>query len=141
MLELVPLYRLEMTPGRPRLLRGGPLGTRSIVMMSEGQMVGDRIRGKVLQLTGDWMTVSPDGRVATLDVRGLLETDDGAVIYTHCMGRTDMSRGPGMAPLYAAPLFETGDLRYAWLNRIVSVAKGGYNMVANKIELDVFEVR
>jgi hypothetical protein len=26
--------------------------------------------------------------------------------------------------VYAAPLFETGDERYAWLNRIQAVAKG-----------------
>ena len=62
--------------------------------------------------------------VGTLDVRALLETDDGALIYTWYHGRLDLSQGPGTSPAYAAPLYETGDERYAWLNLIQAVAKG-----------------
>jgi hypothetical protein len=93
------------------------------------------------QPTGDRLTFSPDERVATLDVRGLAETDDGALVYAHYAGRTDVSRGPGTAPLYAAPLFETGDDRYAWLNRIQAVAKGTVSPDASEIAFDVYEVR
>jgi hypothetical protein len=37
------------------------------------------------------------------------------------------------------PRFETGDARYAWLNRIVCVATGARHTDA--VELEVFEVR
>ena len=36
------------------------------------------------------------------------------------------------------PVFETGDLRYLWLNDIVSVAMGG--AISNGVKYDVFEV-
>ena len=71
----------------------------------------------------DWMTVNA-AMLGTLDVRALLETDDGALIYTWYHGRLDLSQGPGASPAYAAPLYETGDERYAWLNKIQAVAKG-----------------
>ncbi len=38
-------------------------------------------------------------------------------------GRRDFSQGMD-APIYTAPKFETGDDRYAWLNKIQAVAKG-----------------
>jgi hypothetical protein len=54
--------------------------------------------------------VGPDG-TGTLDMRAVVETDDGALIFLHYQGRVDLSAGPGAplyaAPLYAAPLFET----------------------------------
>lgn len=139
-IELVPLYRLVMKGGEQRLVPGGPLGTRLIVPITEGRLEGDRIRGKVLELTGDWLTISDDG-VATLDVRALFETDDGALVYASYRGRTDVSNGPGSAPLYTAPLFETGDERYAWLNRIQAVAKGALSDGGSEITFDVYEVR
>jgi hypothetical protein len=37
------------------------------------------------------------------------------------------------------PHFETGDARYAWLNRIVCVATGARRAMA--VELEVFEVK
>ena len=45
--------------------------------------------------------------------------DDFVVTYG---GRIDLSKGPGQSPVYAAPLFETGDERYAWLNLVQAVA-------------------
>jgi hypothetical protein len=38
-----------------------------------------------------------------------------------------------------SPLFETGDPRYAWLNRIVCVGTGARRAAA--VELEFFEVR
>lgn len=59
-----------------------------------------------------------------LDVRYCVETDDGALVYVSYSGRVDLSGGTGAAPIYATPLFETGDPRYKWLNTIQAVAKG-----------------
>ena len=69
------------------------------------------MKGTVKGPGGDWVTSRPDGS-ALLDVRLLLETDDGAVILMQYKGILT----EGGARLRTAPLFETGDERYAWLN-------------------------
>ena len=43
------------------------------------------------------------------------------VVIVTCVGG---NFGGGQSPVYAAPLFETGDERYAWLNRVQAIAKG-----------------
>ncbi len=55
-----------------------------------------------------------------LDVRILLETDDGAVILMQYKG----IGVDGGENIRTAPLFETGDERYAWLNSVQAVAHG-----------------
>jgi len=82
----------------------------------------------------------PEG-TGTVDVRATLQTDDGAIIFVQYNGRLDASQGlqfPMTA--YVAPLFETGDERYAWLNRIQAVGKG---IVYEDLSLDYewYEVR
>ena len=62
-------------------------------------------------------------RIANLDVRVVVETDDGKLIYITYEGRADWSDGPGTKPIYMAPKFETSDDRYAWLN-VQAVGKG-----------------
>jgi hypothetical protein len=83
----------------------------------------------------DWLTIV--GPVGTLDVRGTFETDDGALVYVEYRGRTDTSKAG--APVYAAPLFETGDERYAWLNAIQAIGKGILH--GSELHYDWFEVR
>lgn len=139
--ELVLLYRLEMEVGPVRILADAPFGTRVIVPITRGRVEGDRIRGQTLELTGDWLTISADGAVGMLDIRGTVETDDGALIYASYKGRTDLSGGVGAAPLYAAPMFETGDERYRWLNLIQAVAKGEIAPDLSRITFEVYEVR
>src|SRR5215467_8341259 len=56
-------------------------GSRVIVNVRPGGWVkGPRITGKIIAPGGDWVTVTPSG-VSRLDVRLLIETDDGAHIY------------------------------------------------------------
>ena len=74
------------------------------------------------EAAADWLVVN--GPVGTLDVRATMETDDGAVVFLHYTGRTDVSGGPGASPIYVAPVFETGDPRYSWLNAVQAVGKG-----------------
>ena len=45
---------------------------------------------------------------------------------------------PALYYMRTTPLFETGDARYAWLNRMVCVATGARRAAA--VELDVYEV-
>jgi hypothetical protein len=68
----------------------------------------------------------------------MMETDDGAVIYVTYQGRRDFSQGLD-APIYTAPRFDTGDERYAWLNKIQAAAKG--NVEGTTLTYEVCELR
>ncbi|HEX6350976.1 MAG TPA: DUF3237 domain-containing protein [Candidatus Dormibacteraeota bacterium] len=140
--ELVPLAKLIAKLAPPMMLEGTPSGTRMIVEVSDLRLEGERIRARQKGVvSGDWVTISPDGKLATLDVRVTVETDDGALIFIHAQGRGDLSQGPGAAPIYSAPLFDTGDPRYAWLTKIQAISKGKVPPDMSWIEYEVYEAR
>src|SRR3712207_2327783 len=56
-----------------------PNGNRRVGLVAGGTFEGERLRGKVLPGGADWIIARPDGST-TLDVRIVLETDDGAAI-------------------------------------------------------------
>jgi Protein of unknown function (DUF3237) len=70
-----------------------------------------------------------------------METDDGALIFAHYNGHMDLSKGPGKAPVYTAPLYDTGDARYAWLNKVQAVANGVLSEDLSQLDLEIFELR
>lgn len=109
-------------------------GTRVIVPVTGGTFEGPKLKGTVSgQAGGDWVTARPDGSLR-LDVRITLVTDDGALIYTTYTGIGIVS-GDGRA-LRTAPLFETADPRYAWLNNVLGVATG--TSAENTVTYDVY---
>ena len=126
-----------------------PLGRRRIIPITGGRFWGERLSGRVLPGGADWQVIRPDG-VADLDARYTLETGDGALIsirnkgYRHgpdeVMQR--LAAGEAVDPtLYymrSTPWFETGDARYAWLNRIVCVGVGARRATA--VEFEFLEV-
>jgi hypothetical protein len=86
-----------------------------------------------------------------VDVRIQIETDDGAVIYVRYEGLIELNEASSAALMDRAaetswgdqyfrtsPRFETGDERYAWLNRTLFVACG--RVVAGGLEYEVFRV-
>ena len=91
-----------------------------------------------------------DGGIGRLDVRGTLETHDGARIYILYFGVLEMNDGVqaalasggstdyGDTYFMTQPRFETGDPRYAWLNAVVAVAEG--RVLHNAVEYRVFQV-
>ena len=136
--ELVPLCTIVIDLTDPMVLPNTPAGTRVIVEVSDFRVEGDRLRGKMKgAAAADWLTIGPDA-TGTLDVRATMETDDGALVFVHYRGRRDFSQGMD-APIYTAPMFETGDDRYAWLNKIQAVGKG--NVEGTTLTYDVYEVR
>jgi hypothetical protein len=117
-----------------------PAGTRVIVEITQGRLEGDRFKAALKgAASADWFTIGPGG-IGTVDFRGTLETDDGALIYLHGPGRCDLSGGMNsQAPLYGGALFETSDKRYKWLNSIAGAWKG---VVIDGIMFDeYFELR
>ena len=138
-MELVPLCTLEATIGGMHMIGTGPAGARTIAEVSGGSMSGERVNGTVKgNAAADWMLTSKDG-IATLDVRVVVETDDGALIYITYEGRADWSEGPGTKPIYMAPKFETSDERYTWLNSVQAVGKG--QLGPGTVTYEIAEVR
>lgn len=121
---------------KPAVLMNAPQGSRVIVPVTGGHFEGARLRGTVDNSGGDWVTLRADGSIK-LDVRALLHTDDGADIFIRYEGvgvRID-----GTLRIVTAPLFETGDERYAWLNSVQAVARG--ISTGDKVTYEVFAVQ
>ncbi len=113
------LFTLTADVSRAATIADGPIGTRVIVSCAGGSFDGPRIRGVVHGPSGDWVQIANDGALR-IDVRLLLRTDDGAdILMTYRGIAVD-----GGATIRAAPTFETGDERYAWLNTVQGVATG-----------------
>ena len=119
----------------PVAVGAGPYGTRMVFVVTDGSFEGKRLKGKILSGGGDWLLVGPDGW-GRLDVRAQFLTDDGAALYLTYTGLVEMNEkaqqalasggGTDFADQYfrTTPRFETGDPRYAWLNRTIFVAEG-----------------
>ena len=143
------LCKVEVTLEPARELGDTPLGRRRIIGITGGKFAGPRLSGRVLPGGADWQVIRADG-VADLDARYTLETGDGALIYVRNKGYRHgpdevmerLAAGEAVDPtLYymrTTPWFETGDARYAWLNRIVCLGTGARRAAA--VELEVFEV-
>jgi hypothetical protein len=115
------LFTMRATLGASQRIGRGPIGTRVIVPVTGGTFEGPKLSGVVMENGGDWVQVREDGSLR-LDVRITLHTADAANIY---MAYTGIGISvDGQNQLRTAPLFETGDERYAWLNRLQAVATG-----------------
>ena len=144
-MKLEPLFKAEITLAPPL-----ELGSRRIINITGGRFSGARLSGRVLPGGADWQVIRADG-VADLDARSTLETSDGALIYVRNHGYRHgpaevlkkIAAGENVDPaLYymrTSPLFETGDARYAWLNRIICVGTGARRPAA--VELEIWEVK
>lgn len=147
-LEHLVTYQATLKP--PVDVGTGPYGLRRIFDVTGGSFEGPRMRGKLLPSGGDWILVGPDGH-GRLDVRATLETHDGALVYLSYYGVIEMNEkivaalGKGVPSSYGdsyfmtTPRFETGDARYAWLNRIVCVGSGA--RLAAAVRIDFYAVQ
>jgi hypothetical protein len=108
--------------------------TLTIFHSDTGTVEGPRIKGRIVGPTADWLRAMPGGSLR-VDARMSLRTDDGADIYLQYGGviaiaPADFARmaagetlGADEMHFLTAPLFQTGDARYAWLNRVQAIGK------------------
>jgi hypothetical protein len=138
--ELEFLLEARVKPHLPPMDVGAMSnGQRVIYLIKGGTFEGPDLKGRVVPGAGaDWIRIRSDGS-GILDVRFCLETDDNALICVQWQGRVwcepenveyafdkEKADDPAGAWRYyfrAAPFFETGDERYAWLNNIIAVTK------------------
>lgn len=147
-LELAHLCDLNVELAAPIEMGTSPRGVRRIIPIIGGTVSG-RVSGRILNLGADWQTVFPDG-MAELDTRYAFETDDGALVdirnfgYRHGSEQTiaALARGEDVDPsayyMRTQPRFETGDPRYAWLNRMICVGTGSRQQAS--VHVSIFEV-
>lgn len=150
--ELRSRHLFTITMQLPPTLELGdtPAGNRRVFTVSGGDFAGDRLRGEVLAPASSDLVVLRADDSYQLDVRLILRTDDDALILMTYRGvrhaspevSARISRGERMAAsdyyLRTAPFFETSSLKYAWLNKVVSVGVGERQPEAVKYE--VFEI-
>jgi hypothetical protein len=119
----------------PQVLAGTPAGMRQIFIVEGGSVEGLRITGKILPGGGDWAMVRGDGAIQ-LDVRGTIQSDDGALIYITysglliadpaIFGRLLQAEDVKLNEyyFYINPVFQTGAPQYAWLNQRIAIGRG-----------------
>jgi Protein of unknown function (DUF3237) len=124
-IELKPLATATIQLRPPIAIDNGPFGSRQVFEVVSAEFRGERFSASLKGVAcADWLLVSADG-AATLDIRGTLETSDGAVVYINYYGKSDFSQGLNFPiTIFVAPRFETSDPRYAWLNKVQAVGKG-----------------
>ena len=144
--ERDPRSTLHVTLDPIREMGMGRAGARRIIPIVGGTVTGPRINGRILNLGADWQTLFADG-LAELDTRYAMETDDGATIeivnYGYRHGPKEVleavARGEPVDPasyyMRTHARLETGDDRYAWVNRTLFVGVGARNQSSVKVEL------
>jgi hypothetical protein len=137
-IELRPLFTIKAEVDAPPQLVGAvPHGyTRRVMCVSGGHFEGERLRGRVLPGGADVVLERPDGGLH-LDVRLVLETSAGEVIYMTYSGRRNgptpeimkkiVNREPiarGADYFRVAVQFETAAPRLQWLNDKIAIGTG-----------------
>lgn len=144
-----PLMSLKLRVSAMQSIGPAPGGDRRVGVVAGGTFSGDRLNGTVMEGGADWIIVRPDGCML-LDVRLVLQTDDGALIGLTYRG---LRHGPAnvMAKVAAGEpvdpssyyfrttiLFETSSEKYGWLNRVFGIGTG--SRTAAGPEYEIFEL-
>ena len=129
------LMTLKLAVNGMQAIGETPAGNRRIGLVAGGTFEGPKLKGTVLPGGADWIIGRPDG-VTTLDVRIVLQTDDGAAIGLQYRGlrhgpagvMAKVNSGQWVDPseyyFRTAITFETSAPKYAWLNKVFSIGTG-----------------
>lgn len=148
-LRCQPLFIFWIDVNAPYLIGTTPGYDRRIGEITGGRFEGERVHGKILSSGSDWQSLRSDG-TTTINVRMVMQTDDGALIGMTYQGMRHgpkevmerLGRGENVNPseyyFRITPYFETSSEKYGWLNRIVSVGYGA--RMAGGALYQVFEI-
>jgi hypothetical protein len=133
--ELLYKINLVLEPGIE--LGKTPLGKRVIYTVKGGNFSGPKLKGKVRPAGGDWV-LRLDSATTKLDVKLLLETDDGQLISNTYTGIV-RNNPDGTTYWRITPLFETSSKKYDWLNYVVAVGIG--KMSQGGVSYEVYVIK
>ena len=135
--SLKRVYRLEATLGEPLDLGDVAQGRRRIVPLTSGTFAGPELNGTLLPgSSADWQVVLRDG-TALGDLRYMLQTDGGDLLYVQSRGIRHgsaevlerLARGEDVdASKYTfrtSTQIETSAPELDWLNKGVFISVGG----------------
>jgi hypothetical protein len=140
---------LKLAVSGMQAIGAAPGGNRRVGLVGGGTFEGSRLKGTVLPGGADWIIARPDG-CTTLDVRIVLQTDDGATIGMTYRGlrhgpaavMEKVNKGEAVDPsqyyFRTAVFFETAAAKYDWLNRVIAIGTG--SRPPEGPVYDVFEV-
>jgi hypothetical protein len=122
---------------------------RRVIPVEGGEVLGPRIRGRVLPGGADFQIMRADG-ITELEARYVIETEEGHLIYVENRGvrwgapelmekiRRGETVDPAQIYFRATPRFETAAPGYEWLMRNVFVCAGA--RYPDRVELRFFQV-
>lgn len=149
MIAQEPLFQVHARLAEIMSLGQTPYGERRIINILGGSVDGPRLKGSILPGGADWQIIRLDG-VADIRARYTIEAQGGSRILVNSEGlrhgpaevMARLARGePADAGSYyfrTVMRFETGAPEFAWLNRILALARGARE--PNAVRLDVYEV-
>jgi hypothetical protein len=135
LMNLTPEFTNRVKTEGPLPETKGSARRTAVLDRSEAQLEGPRINAKLAAPGSDWMNVSSDGFWRP-DVRLPFITDDGETVLLHYTGlveqtdkfkqaaTADQSTDWGDQYMRLAMNFDTGALRYRWLNTSLFIARG-----------------
>ncbi|NGY03972.1 DUF3237 domain-containing protein [Solimonas terrae] len=128
---LAALATLDIEVEVLRELAHTPLGERALFGVRGGRFEGPRLQGNVLSWGGD--SVIRTGGGSRINVRLLLETDDGVPLQLQYEGRA--SQRDGQPHIEISGSFEAPRGAYAWLNDILVFGLGAQTAGGVRYEL------
>ena len=136
-LEYELLYKIEIIVDTAINLDKTSMSPRVIARITGGTFDGPKLKGKVLASGGDWL-VRLDSTTVKLDVRILLETEDGELIYNTYTGF--IHQNPDKTDYWRiVPIFETSSKKYGWLNYTIAVGVG--RDIKGGVAYDVYAIK
>jgi Protein of unknown function (DUF3237) len=136
-LESEFLYKINLSLEAPFDIGKIPIGKRVIYPVKGGTFEGPKLKGKVRAFGADWV-LRLDSVTTKLDVRILLETDDGQLISNSYAGIV-YKNPDGTTYWRIAPLFETSSKKYEWLNYVLAIGVGKFS--EGGVSYEVFVIR
>lgn len=143
------VFSYKATLQDPVVVSGPDGDIRVNFYVSGGEVWGPKLKGKVLPIGADWLTLRKDG-VCVLDVRAALESDDEAhidVSYKGILdlgpdGHADFLKGkvPEIVQIRAAPFLRTAHPGYQWINREQFINVGEARLSQKEVQYDVYSL-
>jgi Protein of unknown function (DUF3237) len=131
------LYKIDLVLEPGIELGKTPLGKRVIYTVKDGTFNGPKLKGKVRPAGGDWV-LRLDSATTKLDVKLLLETDDGQLISNTYTGIV-RNNADGTTYWRITPVFETSSKKYEWLNYLIAVGVGKFG--AGGVSYEVYAIK
>ena len=120
-----------------------------MIPIAGGEVLGPRIRGRILPGGADYQVMRSDG-ITDLHARYVIETENGSLIYVENTGirygpselMEQLRRGepvdPALIYFRSSPRFETAAPEYAWLMHSLFICSGA--RFPDRVELQLFRV-